>query len=102
REQSLWETVCEKSRFHVSLPSIKVTAIGAGGGSIARVRDGHLTVGPDSAGAVPGPACCGLGGTEPTITDADVVLGIIDSEYFLGGQMKLDFKKAATAIEERI
>ena len=53
-------------------------AIGAGGGSIARVTDGHLTVGPESAGSEPGPACYGRGGTDPTITDADIVLGIID------------------------
>ena len=75
-------------------PSIKVTAIGAGGGSIARVADGHLTVGPESAGSEPGPACYGRGGAEPTITDADIVLGIIDPAYFLGGQMKLDVDKA--------
>jgi N-methylhydantoinase A len=92
----------EVGRFHVALPSIKVTAIGAGGGSIARVRDGHLTVGPDSAGAAPGPACFGRGGSEPTITDADVVLGIIDPRYFLGGQMSLDPKKAEAAVKERI
>jgi N-methylhydantoinase A len=96
------ERMRQVGRFHVALPSIKVTAIGAGGGSIARVRDGHLTVGPDSAGAVPGPACFGRGGSEPTITDADVVLGILDPDYFLGGQMPLDAGKAAAAIEERI
>jgi N-methylhydantoinase A len=100
--EPILERMRQVGRFHVALPSIKVTAIGAGGGSIARVRDGHLTVGPDSAGAVPGPACFGRGGTEPTITDADVVLGILDPEYFLGGQMKLDPGKAAAAIEERI
>ena len=79
----------------MALPSIKVTAIGSGGGSIARVRDGHLTVGPDSAGSMPGPACYGRGGVEPTITDADAVLGIIDPDYFLGGRMKLDVARAA-------
>jgi N-methylhydantoinase A len=96
------ERMREVGRFHVALPSIKVTAIGAGGGSIARVRDGHLTVGPDSAGAVPGPACFGRGGAEPTITDADVVLGIIDPGYFLGGQMTLDPKKAEAAVMDRV
>jgi N-methylhydantoinase A len=92
----------EVGRFHVALPSIKVTAIGAGGGSIARIHAGHLTVGPDSAGAVPGPVCYGRGGTEPTITDADVVLGIIDPAYFLGGNMGLDIGKAEKAIHDRI
>ena len=85
--QPILATSREVGRFHVALPAIKVTAIGAGGGSIARVRGGHLTVGPDSAGAEPGPVCFGRGGTEPTITDADVVLGIIDPNYFLGGEM---------------
>jgi N-methylhydantoinase A len=92
----------EEGRFHVALSSIKVTAIGSGGGSIARVADGHLTVGPDSAGADPAPACYGRGGVEPTITDADVVLGIVDPDYFLGGRMKLDAAKAAQAVKTRI
>lgn len=96
--QPLLETVREVGRFHVALPSIKVTAIGAGGGSIARVTDGHLTVGPESAGSTPGPACYGRGGVEPTITDADVVLGVIDPKYFLGGRMKLDFEAATQAV----
>mgnify|MGYP003575441769 CR=1 FL=1 len=96
--QPLLETVREEGRFHVALPSIKVTAIGAGGGSIARVRDGHLTVGPESAGSTPGPACYGRGGTEPTITDAGVVLGIIDPRYFLGGKMGLDVAAAHDAV----
>lgn len=94
----LLETVREEGRYHVALPSIKVTAIGAGGGSIARVRDGHLTVGPESAGSTPGPACYGRGGTEPTITDADVVLGIVDAKYFLGGKMALDVEAAHEAV----
>ena len=100
--QPILQTVREVGRFHVALPSIKVTAIGAGGGSIARVKDGHLTVGPDSAGAVPGPVCFGRGGTEPTITDADLVLGIIDAEYFLGGRMRIDVELAKAAIEAKI
>ncbi|MCC6473555.1 MAG: hydantoinase/oxoprolinase family protein [Burkholderiales bacterium] len=100
--QPLLATSREVGRFHVALPSIKVTAIGAGGGSIARVRDGHLSVGPDSAGAEPGPACYGRGGTEPTVTDADLVLGITDPAYFLGGAMALDLAKARAAIESRI
>lgn len=100
--QPLLETVREEGRFHVALPSIKVTAIGAGGGSIARVRDGHLTVGPESAGSVPGPACYGRGGVEPTITDADVVLGIIDARYFLGGHMRLDAEAAFQAVRKYV
>jgi N-methylhydantoinase A len=100
--QPILATSREVGRFHVALPAIKVTAIGAGGGSIARVRGGHLTVGPDSAGAEPGPVCFGRGGTDPTITDADVVLGIIDPNYFLGGEMKLDAGLAEAAIMEHI
>jgi N-methylhydantoinase A len=100
--QPILQTVREVGRFHVALPSIKVTAIGAGGGSIARIKGGHLVVGPESAGAVPGPVCFGRGGTEPTITDADLVLGIIDAEYFLGGRMKIDVELAKKAIEEQI
>ncbi len=100
--QPLLETVREEGRFHVALPSIKVTAIGAGGGSIARVRDGHMTVGPESAGSTPGPACYGRGGIEPTITDADVVLGIIDPKYFLGGKMRLDIEAAHKAVREHV
>ena len=92
----------EVGRFHVALPSIKVTAIGAGGGSIARLHAGHLQVGPESAGAQPGPACYMRGGTEPTITDADVVLGINDPDYFLGGQMMIDPKLAEKAITDKI
>jgi N-methylhydantoinase A len=98
----LLETMREVGRFHVALPSIKVTAIGAGGGSIARVHAGHLNVGPESSGAVPGPACYRRGGTEPTITDADVVLGIIDPAYFLGGKMDLDTAAAERAITDHI
>ncbi|WOF43061.1 hydantoinase/oxoprolinase family protein [Sphingopyxis indica] len=100
--QPLLETVREVGRFHVALPSIKVTAIGAGGGSIARVVDGHLTVGPESAGSTPGPACYGRGGVEPTITDADVVLGIIDAKYFLGGKMNLDVEAAREAVRKYV
>jgi len=86
-----------------SLPSVDVGAIGAGGGSIAWVdRTGRLTVGPQSAGASPGPACYGAGGTEPTVTDANVVLGYIDPDYFLGGETKLRKDLAEQAIEEKV
>jgi N-methylhydantoinase A len=77
--------------------------IGAGGGSIARVNAlGLLKVGPDSAGADPGPVCYGRGGTEPTVTDADLVLGYLDPAFFLGGGMALDIDGARAAIERHI
>lgn len=88
--------------FPVNVPMLAIRAIGAGGGSIASVRDGELRVGPQSAGALPGPVCFDLGGTEPTVTDANLVLGILDPEYFLGGTMKLHHAKAAAAIETKI
>ena len=100
--QPILETSREVGRFHVAMPSIKVTAIGAGGGSIARVNAGLLSVGPESAGSVPGPACYGRGGEEPTITDADVVLGIIDPAYFLGGRMELHVELAEKAVYDMV
>ncbi|MGZ5853851.1 MAG: hydantoinase/oxoprolinase family protein [Xanthobacteraceae bacterium] len=87
----------------VMLPRIDVVEVGAGGGSIAWIDDiGALKVGPQSAGADPGPICYRSGGTEPTITDANVVLGRLDPNNFLGGQMKLDADGAARGIEEKI
>lgn len=84
------------------LPAVDVSTIGAGGGSIAWVdASGLLHVGPRSAGAVPGPACYGRGGLDPTVTDADLLLGYLDPESFLGHQ-KLDVQAAARAMEERI
>ncbi|MBV9802067.1 MAG: hydantoinase/oxoprolinase family protein, partial [Solirubrobacterales bacterium] len=100
--QPLLTRTAEVGRFHVALPMIGVTAIGSGGGSIAQVQDGHLTVGPQSAGAHPGPACYGRGGARPTITDVDVVLGFIDPDYFLGGEMSLDRERAVAAVEEHV
>jgi N-methylhydantoinase A len=83
----------------LGIPKIDVRSVGAGGGSIAWVDAGGLLhVGPQSASARPGPACYGLGGTEPTVTDANVVLGIIDPDYYLGGRIKLDRAKAEAAI----
>ena len=80
-------------------PAVDLIEIGAGGGSIARVDAlGLLAVGPDSAGADPGPACYARGGTAPTVTDADLVLGYLDPGYFLGGAMRLDRERAVTAI----
>ncbi len=86
----------------VGVPSVAVQTIGAGGGSIARVVDGELYVGPDSAGAVPGPVCYGRGGVEPTVTDADVALGLINPDSFLGGRLSLDREAAEAAIRTRI
>ncbi len=86
-------------RDMLGIPKVDVRSIGAGGGSIARVDvGGLLRVGPESAGAVPGPACYGAGGGEPTVTDANVVLGIIDPDYFLGGRIKLDRQAAERAV----
>ena len=83
----------------VALPSIDIHTLGAGGGSIARVDTGGiLHVGPESAGAVPGPACYGRGGAEPTVTDANVVLGLLDPANFLGGRARLDAAAAETAV----
>ena len=89
----------EGSGLPVTIPSIDMIEIGAGGGSIARVDNlGLLKVGPDSAGSAPGPACYGRGGTSPTVTDADLVLGLLDADNFLGGDMKLDRKAAEAAV----
>jgi N-methylhydantoinase A len=89
----------EGSGLPVTVPSIDMIEIGAGGGSIARVDNlGLLKVGPDSAGSAPGPACYGRGGTWPTVTDADLVLGLLDADNFLGGDMKLDRKATETAV----
>jgi N-methylhydantoinase A len=91
------------SGLPIKLPVIEMIEIGAGGGSIARIdRMGLLKVGPESAGAEPGPVCYGYGGTEPTVTDADLVLGYLDPDYFLGGQLKIDLAAARRAIKERI
>jgi N-methylhydantoinase A len=85
------------------VPVVDLTEIGAGGGSIAHVdRLGLLKVGPQSAAAAPGPACYGLGGTEPTVTDADLVLGYLDPGYFLGGRMSLDRDRAERALAEKV
>lgn len=87
------------SGLPVFVPVIDMIEIGAGGGSIARMDAlGLLKVGPDSAGADPGPACYGLGGTAPTVTDANLLLGYLDPGYFLGGRMTLDQDAAKTAI----
>ena len=86
----------------IAVPMIELDAVGAGGGSLASVKDGALRVGPESAGSAPGPVCYAKGGVEPTVTDANVVLGYIDPEYFLGGKMRLDRESARRAVERRI
>ena len=90
------------SGLPVNVPAVELLEIGAGGGSIARVDMGMIAIGPQSAGADPGPMCYGMGGTEPTITDANVVLGYLDPNWFNGGAMSLDAAAAARGIEQAI
>jgi N-methylhydantoinase A len=91
------------SGLPIRVPVVELIEIGAGGGSVARVdRMGLLKVGPDSAGADPGPACYGAGGQEPTVTDADLLLGYLDADFFLGGRMRLDVEAARRAVEARV
>ncbi|HET8845914.1 MAG TPA: hydantoinase/oxoprolinase family protein, partial [Ktedonobacteraceae bacterium] len=91
------------SGLPIKIPVIEMIEIGAGGGSLACIDPlGLLKVGPESAGAEPGPACYGRGGTEPTVTDADLILGYLDPDYFLGGLLKLDLAAARHALKEHI
>jgi N-methylhydantoinase A len=92
------------AKYPVAVPVIDVTSIGAGGGSIAWIEpeSGVLKVGPQSAGATPGPACYGAGGSEPTVTDANVVLGSLDPDNFLGGRMRLDRQAAVDTVRTRV
>lgn len=93
----------EIDRLPVRLPMVEMRTIGAGGGSIAAVdAGGRLTVGPRSAGARPGPVSYGRGGTEPTVTDANLALGRLDPDFFLGGMMKLDMPGTRAALEARV
>ena len=91
-------------RHRVLAPKIWVESVGAGGGSIAWIEPetGLLKVGPEGAGASPGPVCYGLGGTEPTVSDADLILGYLNPDYFLGGRMRLDREAALRAVKQRI
>jgi N-methylhydantoinase A/oxoprolinase/acetone carboxylase beta subunit len=92
-------------RWMVGITMIKTLSIGAGGGSIAYVNkllENRVQVGPRSAGSIPGPACFNLGGTEPTVTDADVVLGYLNPEYYFGGKMRLDKNRAIQAVRDKI
>lgn len=87
----------------VQIPMIDIEEVGTGGGSIAWVAHGQsLRVGPESAGAVPGPVCYGNGGAEPTVTDANLLLGRLAPDLFLGGEMRLDVESASRAMSERI
>jgi len=93
----------EVDRLPVRLPMVEMRTIGAGGGSIASVdAGGRLSVGPRSAGSRPGPVAYGRGGTEPTVTDANLMLGRLDPEFFLGGMMRLDMAATAAAMRARI
>jgi N-methylhydantoinase A/oxoprolinase/acetone carboxylase beta subunit len=92
-------------RWMVGITMIKTLSVGAGGGSIASVNpllQNSVQVGPRSAGSMPGPACFNLGGTEPTVTDADVVLGYINPDYYSGGRTKLDKNRAIQSIRDKI
>jgi N-methylhydantoinase A/oxoprolinase/acetone carboxylase beta subunit len=91
------------SGLTIQVPVVDLMEIGAGGGSIAKVsRMGTLQVGPESSGADPGPICYGRGGKDPCVTDADLLLGYLDENYFLGGEMKLDKVAAHRSVEERV
>jgi N-methylhydantoinase A len=92
----------KNSGLPISIPAIELVEVGSGGGSLARTEMGAIVVGPESAGSKPGPMCYGLGGTRPTVTDADLVLGYLNPDYFLGGQMKLDLDAAKRGIELEI
>ena len=90
------------SGLPINVPSVDLVEIGAGGGSLARVERGILRVGPESAGAAPGPACYGARGREATVTDANLILGYLDPAYFLGGARALDVDAARTALETSV
>lgn len=92
----------EVAEYALALPQLDINAIGAGGGSIASVAGGVLQVGPDSAGAEPGPAAYGLGGEHPTVTDANLLLGYLDSDNFLGGRKRLIADAAERAIARHV
>ena len=102
-EQPPWNPRPTVEGVPLAIPMLSVDSIGAGGGSIARVSGGGaLSVGPDSAGAYPGPACYGQGGAEATVTDADLVLGYIGPGHLLAGRMPLDVAAARSAVAERV
>ena len=91
------------NRYRIALPSLDIITIGAGGGSIGWLNNGGLLqMGPQSAGALPGPVCYNRGGTLPSCTDADLILGYLDPDYFAGGKLKLNKAKAQKAIQEKL
>jgi N-methylhydantoinase A len=90
------------SGLPLNIPAIELLEIGAGGGSIARIEGGLMAIGPQSSGAVPGPACYGRGGACPTITDANLLLGYLDPDYFNGGATRLDMNAARETVESGI
>ncbi len=91
------------NRYALALPMMEINTIGAGGGSVARIDEGGLLkMGPQSAGAHPGPVCYGLGGADPTCSDANLVLGYLSEDYFAGGKMRLDRTAAERAIQEQV
>ncbi|MFD4369852.1 hydantoinase/oxoprolinase family protein [Rhodococcus sp. NPDC058521] len=99
--QTASQTIVERNILRV--PAVEAVSIGAGGGSVAWLDEvGAIRLGPQSQGSYPGPACYGRGGTLATVTDADVVLGYISADYFLGGAMKLDREKAIEVVNENI
>jgi len=99
----LTTTEGEIERLRIALPMLGIVTIGAGGGSIGWVDEGGLLrMGPQSAGSKPGPACYGLGGRLPTCTDADLILGYLDKDFFAGGKIPLDYDGAVTAVKENI
>ena len=102
--QSLYAREPVVDKYNLAIPTVDIRSIGAGGGSIAWVEPdtGVLHVGPQGAGAAPGPACYGKGGELPTVTDADLVLGYLNPDFFLGGRIKLDAARARAAIEKHI
>lgn len=101
--QPITTTEGDINRLRISLPMLDVVTIGAGGGSIGWIDEvGLLRMGPQSAGADPGPACYGRGGKEPTCSDADLVLGYLDPDFFAGGRMKLDMNAARRAIDDGV
>lgn len=102
--QGEWPTARQivANQYSMLVPMVDLVSIGAGGGSIAWVDHGRLRIGPQSAGADPGPVCYGWGGAEPTVTDADTVLGFLGADDFLGGRLHLQVGEAAAAIKTKI
>jgi N-methylhydantoinase A len=91
------------NRYRIALPSLDIITIGAGGGSIGRINEGGLMqMGPQSAGAMPGPVCYGRGGETPSCTDADLILGYLNPQFFAGGRLPLDAQKAHSSISEKL